>query len=663
MTLIDSLARYANSTLIAVVALACGSVSAMAQQDPVALEELLVTVHRTPIPLRAISANVTVLEGEELEEAGYVSVIDALRTVPSLAVAQSGSFGSLASVFLRGGESDYVAVLIDGVQVNEPGGRFDFAHLPLQQIDRIEIVRGPSSATYGSDAVSGVVNIITRTGDGAARVHAKGSGGTYGSWRGTAGVEGGSEDVSYGFSATRFRSDGTLPVNNDYRNTSFNGRVDIQPDDRTQLTLSAHYVDHVYHVPTDGGGAVVDDNAFSFGDDLTLGLTARREVADAVALELALSTRDSEAGTNDLPDGPADSLGFFALQSLDDVRRAAADVRAHFDLGSAGRATAGFELEGQRLRGVNESDSEFGPSSGSSEETRTNRAYYAKWLGSWGALATDASLRFEDNETFGGLTTYSVGSAYYLESSRTKLRASVGRGIKEPTLFENFATGFAAGNPDLDPETSIGWELGVDQFFADGLARVSVSYFDQSFENLIQFTFTPPDPGDPNFFNVAAADTRGIEAEAAVRLSRFELMVGYTYLDANVTDSGFDEDADANFVEGERLLRRPEHQLAAQARVRGGDRAVGGVGFRYVGDRIDRDFSDSPAPRVTLPSYVVIDAFADVTVARGSAGAPSLTVTGRIENLFDEAYSEIQGFPARGRTIWLGGGLAFGGGR
>jgi len=658
--------RAAASRSIVVAALSvalglpCLAPAPAAAQEPVTLEDLIVTVHRRPVPLRAISSHVSVLDGEALEAAGYTSLVDALRGVPGLAVVQSGSFGATASVFLRGGESDYVKVLIDGVEVNEPGGRYDFANLPVEQIERIEIVRGPGSAMYGSDAVGGVIQILTRTGSGAPALRGSVMGGTYDSWRGSAQLEGGGDRVAYGFSVSGMRSDGSLPYNNDYDNLRFSGRVDLSPDSETDVRVAAHYADHTFHFPTDGAGALVDENSLTFGDETTVALSVDRRLSHALALGAAFRVHDSETGSDDLPDGPADTLGFFAFHSLDDLRRASGELSGVLGLGVVGEASAGVELETQSLRSLNESDSEFGPDAGSSEESRWNRAYRLQWLGEWAGLAANGSVRLEDNETFGDLVSYTAGLAYTIDASGTKLRANLGRGIKEPTLFENFATGFARGNPDLDPERSFSWEVGVDQWLLARAVRVSATYFDQDFEDLIQFTFAPPDPGDPNYFNVASARSRGLELETAASWHGLQASVGYTYLHTEAVDAGFDEGPDAEFVAGERLLRRPTHELAARLGGRLADRAAGGVSLRWVGDRVDRDFGRVPAARVELPAYTVVDLDASLDVLEGGRG-PGLTLLGRVENLFDEVYEEVSGFPARGRTVLVGGVVRIGG--
>lgn len=631
-----------------------------AQDAPIILDDLVVTAHRSAVPITSVAANVTVLEGENLEAAGYVSVVDALRSVPGVSVVQSGSFGSVASVFMRGGESDYVGVLIDGVQVNEPGGRFDFAHLPVHQIERIEIVRGPVSTMYGSDAVTGVIQIFTRTGTGSPTVMGSMSGGTFGSVRGSASLEGAGSRASYGVSVTGFTSDGTLDYNNGYDNLSLRARTRLALD-QTSLSLSARLTDHTFHFPTDGSGQLVDENSASFGDGLTVGIEARHRVSDRLEVAALLTMLDSESGLDDTPDGPADSLGFFGYQSTDDLGRRAVDLRTSMDLSAFGTVSVGFEAEEQSLSSTSQSQSEFGPSTDSSDESRSNTAVYAQWLGRWNGLSGNVSLRRENNRSFGEFWTHTAGAAYYVAHSGTKIRGMVGRGIKEPTMFENFASGFTAGNPDLRPEESSSWEVGIDQAILNDRVQVSATYFDQTFVDLIQYTFAPPMPGDPNYYNVGGAVSRGLELEAGAALGSVSLTLGYQWVDAEVTDAGFDVGPDATFVEGERLLRRPVSELSLGAVAGLGQRVRTGVEVRWVGDRIDRDFSVFPAARVTLPAYTVVDIHGELAIRERSGGSPGFSLLFRGENMLGEDYSEVQGFPARGRTLWVGGRLRIGG--
>ena len=230
-------------------------------------------------------------------------------------------------------------------------------------------------------------------------------------------------------------------------------------------------------------------------------------------------------------------------------------------LNSSSFATLGLEFESQSQRSFNESLSAFGPSNGQSENDRWNRGSYGHIVTSTGPLSLNGGLRVEDNERFGQFITWQLGLTYSFSASG-HLRGFAGSAIKEPTFFENYATGFARGNPNLDPERSSSWELGIDQELLDGSLNLHATYFDQTFRDLIQFTFSLPDPTDPNYFNVAEADSRGIEASATVLLGAFAVAGDFTWTDTEVVDAGFDEGPGASFIEGESLLRRPRRVLS-----------------------------------------------------------------------------------------------------
>src|SRR5688572_12087766 len=214
--------------------IAAGATSGAAQQTPdtTVLRPVVISATRVPMDRQAAPASVTVITGDELKARGIATVSEALASVPGLAVVQSGSFGATTSLFARGGESDYVKVLVDGVPLNNPGGSFDFATLTTDNIDRIEVVRGPTSVVYGSDAVAGVVQLFTRRGDGPPRGFADVRGGSFGTIEGTAGVAGGSTRLGYLFGAASRETDGIHPFNNDYSNRVLSGRLSFAPSAR-----------------------------------------------------------------------------------------------------------------------------------------------------------------------------------------------------------------------------------------------------------------------------------------------------------------------------------------------------------------------------------------------------------------------------------------------
>ncbi len=632
-----------------------------AQERPFELEGLVVTATPTPRPVESISSSVTVLEGAELRARGLTRVLDALREVPGVDVVQGGSYGSVTSLFVRGAESDHVLVLIDGVQVNQPGGAFDFAGLTLDNVERVEVVRGPASALYGSDAVAGVVQVVTRSGHGAWRGTVSSRFGTYGRREWSAEAAAGGDRAGYALSLSGMRTDGILAFNNASDNRVFSGSVRFAPDERSWSRITVSLGNRAYHFPTDGGGVPIDRNAFTFGDETVVGAAVGRRLADRVTLGAHLSLNEVDAGTDDAADGPADTLGYFGLSSLDHVRRAGADVRAVVQLGTD-VVTTGVEIEAERQRSFTESQSEYGATSDRSAFSRRNRALYGHLSGDHGPVALDVGVRLEANERFGRLATWQVGGVLRLDGEgATRLRASAGTAVKEPTFFENYATGFARGNPDLDPERSTSWEVGLDHTAAAGRLGVSASFFHQALRDLIQYTFVTPSPADPNFFNVAAADARGVEVEARLRSGPVTGTLSWTWLHTEVIDAGYDEGPGATFVEGAPLIRRPAQTLAARAAYAAGTRARFAAGATLVGARADRDFSTYPSRAVTLPAWLDLSAGAELRVLEGGAGRPSVSLTLRGENLLDRQHQEVFGFPAPGRVLLVGARAGFGG--
>ena len=627
---------------------------------PVPLEGFIVTADRMEREAAAVPAHTTVLSGVALRESGVHYVADALRAIPGLTLVQSGSFGGATSLFLRGGESDYVRVLVDGVPVNDPGGAFDLAGLTTADVERIEVVRGPASALYGSDAMSGVIQIFTRRGDGPTRGELHVRSGSFGTrdWSGS--ILGSRGPLSWAVSASRADTDGILDFNNRHLATTVSGQATVRPEAGTEAAVHFRVQDRRFHFPTDGTGNVVDENAFTFQDGYTLRLSGERAWTDRISTEAAFSLHDLDSGTDDARDGPADSLGFYGFQSLDRLQRRTADVRAIWSPQSETRVVLGGMLERQEVRSTSESISEFGVTPGESEHDRSTRAIYAQFVRDGAGSSVTSGIRLEDNDRFGTAATFRAGATWQ-PGGGARLRISAGTGIKEPTFFENFAAGFAVGNPDLEPERSRSLEAGVDLDLGARLpVQLSLTGFAQQFRNLIQFTFPAPVEGGPNYFNLAEARSRGLEAVLTLEAGRATGHVSYSLVDTEVLDAGADEGEGAPFVEGERLLRRPTHSLSAELRAQLAPGFSFGGQVRRVGDRADRNFAAFPAEPVDLPAYTTLDLSATARVLESGAGRPGLGLTLRIENVLDEAYEEVLGFRAPGRGVYLGGSLEIG---
>ncbi len=638
------------SVLVALVAL---STPLTAQQrDTVMLPELVVTAERTPTPIARSIATTTVLRGEELRERGIYFVEDALRQVPGAMLVPTGSYGGISSLFLRGGESDYVKVLIDGVAVNQPGGVFNLGTLSTDNIDRIEIVRGPVSVLYGSDAVTGVIQIFTRRGMPGISANAATQTGSHGTWSAQGGASGAAGPVSFSAGLSRYTTDGIYAFNGGYASTVGNGAVTLRPDQRTDIALTARRDDNTLHFPTDFTGAVVDSNQQSSQQATTIGLELGRRIGERAEVRLRLDSRREVDGSEDLPDSPGDSLGFY-FKSKGRTLVRSVDAHARLGLGSRVRLITGAEA-------VFEALAEGGAGGSVIDTTRNNLGIYSQGILDLGPRSLiNLGVRLEQNEKFGSHFTIRAGAVYALTAS-LRARASAGTSFKEPTLREVFAqTAFERGNPDLDPEQSRSWEVGLEQSFRGGDATLAANYFDQRFRDLIQYNSAAP-PGTPTYQNVARATSRGVELIGHLRpMRQLTLSASYTYLFTRVDDAGFSSGAGDVFVEGKPLIRRPKHSVRVDARTHLAGRVTLGAGMNYVGRRDDVDFRPFPSIRTTLSAYVTADADASVDLLRQAPGRPGIAATLRAENLFDKSYETVVGFEGRGRALFAGARVGF----
>jgi len=632
------------------------SVGAAGTRDSaIALRSLIVTATPIPSPAGSLGNRVTVLDGDALRARGITRLEEALRDVTGVSIVRTGSFGAVTSVFMRGGESDYVLVMVDGVPLNQPGGTVDLAGLTIEDVDRIEVLRGPASALYGSDAVAGVIHIITRGGSEGSAASLSVRAGAFGTVDGILEYSAANEAVSYGISLAQYETDGVQAFNNRARTSSLSGRVRMRIDESSTASITARLTDRRYNFPTDDTGAVVDINQGTFADESVVAMELDRELSPSVSVRALLTYHGLETGTDDAPDGPEDTKGFFGFQSLDALRRAAVDVRTNWRVSATMALTVGAELEHQRVRSWNESLSEFGTFTGQSDNSRGNVAGYLHLMTATAGFDLNGGVRIENNQRFGGFTTGRASVARQLPTGTT-LRLAGGTGLKEPTFFETFAAGFAIGNPDLDPERSRSWEVGVDQSIGSSIG-VDLTWFHQSFEDLIQYTSAPASPSGPNYFNIAKATARGLEAEVHGDLLGAELNVGWSWLDTEVIDSGFQVGESATFVEGEALLRRPANTVSARASGSLSPRITWFAGARWVGTRSDRDFSTFPATPLNLDAYSVLDAGLVATLVETRQGRPGFDLTVRLDNLGDARYEEAVGFAAPGRGLYLGGRL------
>jgi vitamin B12 transporter len=653
----------ARTVAFITIASAMTSVATAQQtQDTTQLEELVVTPTRLPTPPDEVVASVTTISGDDLRSRGVHFVQDALREVPAASVVQVGSFGGVTSMFLRGGESDYVKVLIDGVPANQPGGAFNWANLTTDNVERIEVLRGPGSVIYGSDAVSGVVQIFTRQGQVGFSVEGGAEAGTFGTVNGHGAVLGGTPRLAYSADVSRFTSDGIYAFNNDYGNTALSGSIRGHPTQRTDASLSFRYSDSRYHFPTDFAGVPSDSNQASAEEMVSLAGEVGRQLSERYDLRLTLGGSRTDADFDDTADNPGDTLGFgFASHRTSRAERGNADVRLNALVSDALTLTAGAQVEREMERQAGETTSNFGgivtlPDT-PFDRGRTTWGYYAQALVDLSSgLAINLNARLDDNSAFGTFFTYRAGTVYRVLAA-TRVRGSVGRSFKAPTFCEQFCDApFVVGDSTLSPERSTSWEAGIEQGFASEKVRIWATYFDQRFTDMVVYDAGGA-PGSPTYRNGAAATARGIETGVTLRLgSQLGASASYTYLDTQATDdAGMPS---PSFAAGEQLIRRPAHSVGVTLRTRAGDRVTLGGSVVYTGSRDDVDFNQFPAAVVELPAFAVVNLSTEIDVVRGGPGRPTLSAALRVENLFNERYEQVVGFEGRERGVF--GGAKFG---
>jgi vitamin B12 transporter len=504
--------------------------------------------------------------------------------------------------------------------------------------------------------MSGVVQIITRRGAGRLHTEARTQAGTYGTWRGEVGANGGTEQVSYSASLSRFRTNGIYAFNSGYRSTVGSGALTVRPDARTDLTLTARAGDNSFHFPTDYTGVAVDSNQRTLQDATTLGLEVAHRFTDRAEVRVLLASHSENDGAANPSDNPGDTLGFYSSSATRTLRRSV-DARGIIQATPGIKVTAGGQAEFEDLREFSTSGSQYaGSILGSSfAATRRNVGFYGQTIFSIGAHSLlNLGVRLDDNQEFGTHFTYRAGVVYGIAAG-LRARGSVGSAFKEPSIRENFARGaFEVGDPKLKPEQSRSWEIGLEQALAGGTVTLAANYFDQRFRNLIQYDANAV-PGAPNYRNVTRATSRGVEVSVDLRPVRGTTITGsYTYLKTRVDDAGLPTGPGDVFVNGQTLIRRPAHSARLDARTRLADRFGAGVGVNYVGKRDDVDFRPFPSIRTALGSYLTVDADASLDLLRESSGRIGLTGTLRVENLFNRAYESVVAFRGRGRAILAG---------
>lgn len=602
-----------------------------APENSASLDAVVVTANRLPAALIDVASSTTLVTEQDIARKQEPTLPDVLKDVPGLNVVQTGGPGGQTSVFVRGTNANHVKVLIDGIDVSDPSaptGAFDFGQVLTADIARVEVLRGPQSGLYGSDAIGGVINVITRPGEGPARFEAGLEGGSFDSFNQNGGVSGGAGAFHYAAELAHVRV-GATPVTPLDLLGPGERRIDDRYDNITASTKLG------YDVTGDFGLGLVARYANTqlrfTGDDFLTGFPdATQSETDTRQYEVRGTARLSTFGGR-LDQTLGVAYGSIATTgaSPDNPTSYFSGDRVKVDWQGAVKLAAGETLV---LGAEHQRDGVRLPIAAS----MSIGSGYAELVSNPApGLNATAAVRYDANSGFGGQVTWRFAPTWFVEATGTKLKASVGTGFKAPTLSERFqdfpAFGFF-GNPDLRPETSTGYDIGFEQYLLrDRRLSFGAAWYRNTIRNLIDdnATFT-------SYANVGRAHTEGVESFVAFRPAEtVSLRLDYTYTEA--------ED---DILKAE-LLRRPRDKWTLDARWQPTRRLSLDLNLLSVSLWIDgnRQFT---ILRLTAPGYTTVD------LAAGYDVTDEVTVYGRITNLADARYENPTGFLHPGRGVFAG---------
>ncbi len=610
------------------------SFPAIAADSAVALEEVIITATREPVNAGMLGASFSVIDRTRLEDRQNPVLSDILRDLPGLSISPTGPKGAQTQIRIRGAEGNHTLVLIDGIEATDPASNFemDFADILTTGVERVEFIRGPQSALYGSEAIGGVINILTRDPVEGLDIEAMGEGGSFGSMRFGATVSGGVDKIGATASIGYFDTKGisaspTGPEKDGYENLTVSGKIVAQPRDGLTLGVTARHVsaETEFDAMDFVTAKVVDQDLVRRFDAFygrAYGSLALFDEAWLHHAAVELTTTD----TDNFIDGAFDN-------AFEGER-----FKAHYQstVALAGTALTGaVEYEELTFKAINAN-----PADPSNQQKKDDQiSLVGEWRGDLDeTLFLTFGIRRDFNNVFTDETTWRAAVSYWLAPG-TQIRGSYGTGVSDPTFFDRF--GFFPdqfqGNPDLTPEKARGWDIGVRQDFFDDRLAVDIAWFSSDLRDEIISVFDMDTFLSSVANQVGKSKRKGLELTARYSPSQALFFdFSYTWLDAKDPD-------------GAREVRRARHQVNASATGRFlDDRGRVTLAINYNGKQDDLDFSTFP------PSTVRLEAYTLVTLSASWQLMDGLELFGRVENLLDETYQSVLGFNTPGVGAYAG---------
>jgi vitamin B12 transporter len=596
------------------------------------IDEIVVTASSAPRKRSDVTSSVNVIGGAEIELQHYDNVPELLRRIPGVHIEQPGSRGGRSSIYMRGLDPNQTVVLVDGIRMNDPnnnlGGSFDLSTLDTDNVERIEIVRGPLSAVHGSDALAGAINVITKTGRSGDQVILDGSGGRFGYGRGLAVVRGqrGIFDASVSGS---FVDDGKAESDGTYRAGALNSSFGVELPDDAELRATLRFVDSRSRAyPEASGGekfAVIRDRDKREAYELSAGLRFDQQVNESLDYVIGVNyfRRREERNAPPIAAPPGNPFGAIPAQEANDLLyRTRVNANTTAELLPGLSLTGGGDVTFESGNSVSDLDFGFFTQSGSYSKNRIVGGPFVEGIFEHElGLIVQAGVRADFGDDTDSEWTPRVGASYRVPETPLTLRGSWGGGFKLPAFYS--LADSLIGNPDLDAEKSKGWDVGADAVFWDGRVRLSAAYFEIRVKDLIDFDF-----GTFQLVNRDRVSSKGVEIGLTAELPwNLTFSGSLTRVKTNIRNSS------------DRLRRRPRWRAAGGMNWSPHERVSVGLDWVWVGSVYDES---NPTGEVKLDDHVRFDARGEVRVWR------EVSVYLAIDNLFDESYQEAVGVPAMG---------------
>jgi outer membrane cobalamin receptor len=623
-----------------------------------ASEIVVVTATRTPLPEQESGASVSTLESAQLQLMQPVATSDAIRFLPGAVVNTVGQRGAQSSLFVRGGDSRYNKVLIDGVPVNDPGGIFDFGTVPLAGAERVEFVRGAQSTLYGSDAMTSVVQMFTRTGSTESpELRFGADGGNFSTAHGYLSLAGAVSRFDYNVFADQFNTQGS-GVNDDYSNSLQGANLGARLGERATLRIRARhansrtgvqgewYFDGLPPLPPETNERARQNNLIASAELNIVGPS--RWQHRFTGFEYNHRTLNENDVINPARLSPFGEMDFLYRNTFH-ANRAGFEYQGDYVERSWAHTTFGYQFENENafLNGL------FSAQHG----VRLNHAVYGEQVVSLSRVTVVVGARFVHNEVFGNkgvpraaITVQALRGNRFFSGSRLKF--SYATGIKEPRFEEVLPSPpFVVGSPNLKAEENRAFEAGFEQGFLHNRYSLSAVYFNNHFRNQIDFQTLDPTTFLGQYININKSMAHGAELEIKGRFTNhLALNAGYTYDSTQILEAPFA--FDAFHSAGAPLLRRPKHSGSLLLSYLG-SRFGANLGTSVVGRRADSDFFGFGIDHA--PGYARVDVGAWYSITSHVTGYAN------IENALDKQYQEVVGFPALGISVRAGLRFRFGG--